>query len=72
MIVEIGHYALILALSLSLVQSALPMIGAKTGDARLMETGTITATGGFVLLALSFASTDICPRDVRFFGPQRL
>ncbi len=56
MIVEIGHYALILALSMALVQSALPVIGARTGDPRLMETGPITATGGFVLLALSFAS----------------
>ncbi len=56
MIVEIGLYALILALSLSLVQSLLPVIGARTGDARLMETGTVTATGGFVLLAISFSA----------------
>lgn len=56
MIVEIGHYALILALSLSLVQSVLPAIGARSGDARLMETGTITATGAFVLLMLSFSA----------------
>jgi cytochrome c-type biogenesis protein CcmF len=56
MIVEIGHYALILALSLSLVQSVLPAIGARTGDARLMETGPLTATAGFVLLAISFSA----------------
>ncbi|MEH6718948.1 MAG: heme lyase CcmF/NrfE family subunit [Aurantimonas endophytica] len=56
MIVEIGHYALILALSLSLLQSVLPAIGARTGDARLMETGPLTATASFVLLAISFSA----------------
>ena len=56
MIVELGHYALILALSLALVQSVLPALGARNGDARLMETGTITASAGFLLLAFSFSA----------------
>ena len=56
MIVEIGHYALILALSLSLIQSVLPAIGARTGDAKLMETGPLTATASFVLLTISFSA----------------
>ncbi|TFF20574.1 heme lyase CcmF/NrfE family subunit [Jiella endophytica] len=56
MIVEIGHFALVLSLSVALVQSVLPLIGARTGDQRLMETGTIAATGGFVLIAIAFAS----------------
>ncbi|WAJ26682.1 heme lyase CcmF/NrfE family subunit [Antarcticirhabdus aurantiaca] len=56
MIVELGHFALVLALALALVQSVLPLIGARVGDARLMETGSTTALGGFVMLALAFAA----------------
>ncbi|MCC4300112.1 cytochrome c biogenesis protein CcsA, partial [Aurantimonas coralicida] len=56
MSVELGHYALVLALELALVQSVLPLLGARWGDARLMETGTTTAIGGFAFLALSFAA----------------
>ena len=36
MIAEIGHFALILALLVSLVQGSLPMIGAQRGDAAWM------------------------------------
>ena len=36
MIVELGHFALILALMVALVQATLPMWGAHTGDRRLM------------------------------------
>lgn len=56
MIVEIGHFALVLALSVALFQSVLPLIGARQGDQRLMETGTIAATGGFVLIAIAFSA----------------
>ena len=33
MIIEIGHFALILALGVALVQMALPAWGARVGDA---------------------------------------
>ncbi|KQT88249.1 heme lyase CcmF/NrfE family subunit [Aurantimonas sp. Leaf443] len=56
MIVELGHYALVLALALALVQSFVPAIGARLSDARLMETATTTATGGFVLIAIAFSA----------------
>ena len=56
MIVEIGHFALVLALSVALFQSVLPLVGARQGDQRLMETGTIAATGGFVLIAIAFSA----------------
>ncbi|MBO0904935.1 heme lyase CcmF/NrfE family subunit [Jiella sonneratiae] len=56
MIVEIGHFALVLSLSVALVQSVLPALGARRGDERLMETGTIAATGGFLLIAIAFAA----------------
>jgi len=56
MSVELGHFALVLCLALSLVQSIFPVIGAKKGDAGMMASGTWTATATFLLLALSFAS----------------
>jgi cytochrome c-type biogenesis protein CcmF len=37
--VETGHFALVLALALSLVQAALPFIGARTRQDRLMAVG---------------------------------
>ena len=36
MIVELGHFALILALMVALVQATLPLWGAHVGDRRLM------------------------------------
>ena len=36
MIVEIGHYALVLAFGLALVQGTLPLWGAARGDAGLI------------------------------------
>ena len=56
MIVEIGHFALVLSLSVALVQSVLPMLGARRGDQRLMDTGSIAATGGFLLIAIAFSA----------------
>lgn len=53
--VEIGHFALVLAFALSLVQSSVPMIGARTGNQRLMAVGEPVAVTGFALTALSFA-----------------
>ena len=54
--VEAGHYALVLAFALALVQSVLPLWGARTGDARLMETGGPVAVTGFALTLLSFVA----------------
>ena len=54
--VEIGHFALILAFALSLVQSVLPALGARRGDDRLMAVGGPAAVSGFALTALSFAA----------------
>ena len=33
---EVGHYALVLALALALIQSVVPLIGARTRDSALM------------------------------------
>ncbi|MDY8109146.1 heme lyase CcmF/NrfE family subunit [Fulvimarina sp. 2208YS6-2-32] len=56
MIVELGHYALILALAASIVQSVVPALGAYRGDARMMEVGQTSSLGVFLLLAFSFSA----------------
>jgi cytochrome c-type biogenesis protein CcmF len=55
MIVETGHFALVLAFVLALIQSVVPVWGAVTSDRRLMETAAPVANALFVLVALSFA-----------------
>src|SRR5262245_32987657 len=54
MIVEIGHYALALALGLSLVQCLLPFWGTRVGDPSLMAVARPAAVAVFVLVALAF------------------
>ncbi len=56
MIVEIGHYAMVLALVLALVQSLMPFWGARTGDVGLMRIADVTAPVQCAFLALSFAA----------------
>ncbi len=56
MTVELGHFSLVLALGMALVQSVLPLLGARTGDARLMEAGSTTSVTGLALIALAFGA----------------
>ncbi|THD44147.1 MAG: heme lyase CcmF/NrfE family subunit [Bradyrhizobium sp.] len=56
MIVEIGHFALILAFALALIQTLAPFIGARRGDTRLMGVGSSAALGQFVFVAAAFAA----------------
>jgi cytochrome c-type biogenesis protein CcmF len=56
MIAEIGHYALVLALALALIQATLPMIGARVGDRALMGIAEPVAVVQFLFVALSFAA----------------
>ena len=56
MITEIGHYALVLALALALVQSTAPLWGVWRGDAALMATARPVAVMQFLLIALAFAA----------------
>jgi cytochrome c-type biogenesis protein CcmF len=60
MIPEVGHYALVLALGLGLVQSVVPVVGARGGDAALMRLASSTALMQFVFVALSFLALTIC------------
>ena len=45
MIYELGHVALILALTMALAQSVLPLIGAQTGNAAWMALARPSARG---------------------------
>jgi cytochrome c-type biogenesis protein CcmF len=56
MIVEIGHFALLLALAVALVQAALPAWGAQTRDARLMQVAEPAAFAQLGLIALAFVA----------------
>ena len=56
MITEIGHYALVLALALAIVQSTAPLWGVWRGDVALMATARPVAVAQFVLIAVSFAA----------------
>ncbi|MBI1204027.1 MAG: heme lyase CcmF/NrfE family subunit [Rhodopseudomonas sp.] len=60
MIPELGHYGLVLALALGLIQAVVPMIGAAKRDASLMRLATSTAIMQFVFVALSFAALTEC------------
>ena len=49
MIPELGHYALVLALALGLIQSVAPVIGAARRDGALMRLASSTALMQFVV-----------------------
>jgi cytochrome c-type biogenesis protein CcmF len=55
-IVEIGHFALVLALGVALAQAALPAWGAYTRDDRLMHVAEPAAFCQLGLVALAFAA----------------
>lgn len=54
MIPEWGHFALILALCISLALGTLPLIGSISGNALLMHSSRSLATGLFVLVVFAF------------------
>ncbi|MDP1947126.1 MAG: heme lyase CcmF/NrfE family subunit [Nitrospirota bacterium] len=54
MIPEIGHFALILALCVAVVQGSLPIYGAAVGNAALMSVAKPAARGQFILVLLAF------------------
>src|SRR5215470_14560061 len=56
MIAETGHYALILALAVAIVQTILPIWGARVRDPQLMVVAVPAAQLQFLLIAISFAA----------------
>ena len=59
MVVELGHFALVLALITALLQTAMPMIGAARGDMRLMATGSPLSMLQLLMVALAFAALTV-------------
>ena len=59
MLVEAGHFALALALGLSLIQFAVPLWGTRTGDVVLMGVATPTALAVLGCVALSFVALTV-------------
>jgi cytochrome c-type biogenesis protein CcmF len=55
MTVEIGHFALVLALAVSVVQMGVPFIGARRNDVVLMRLADRAAGLQFLLVGISFA-----------------
>jgi len=56
MIVETGHYALVLALALALINAVLPMWGARRRDPVLMAVAPSVATMTFIFVAYAFVA----------------
>jgi len=54
MIPELGHFALILALILSLVQAVVPLVGARRNSMALMAVGRPAAQGQFFFILFSY------------------
>jgi cytochrome c-type biogenesis protein CcmF len=55
MIPEVGHYALVLALFIALVQTVLPIVGAYRGMPDLMFVGKVAAKAQALFVTISFA-----------------
>ena len=56
MIVETGHFALALALALSLVQAVMPVWAARSGDPALRQAASQAALGAFACVLFAFAA----------------
>ncbi len=56
MTAEAGHFALVLALVLACVQSTVPLLGARRGDAALMGVAGGTALGQFAFILFAFTA----------------
>ena len=54
MIAELGHYALVLALAVALVQTVVPLWGARILNVAMMNVATPAALSQLVLVSLSF------------------
>jgi cytochrome c-type biogenesis protein CcmF len=56
MIIELGHFALILAFGVALLQMVMPLVGAHRGWRGWMAMGEPAATAQFLLVGFSFAA----------------
>ena len=56
MLIEVGHFALALALALSLVQAVMPVWAARSGDPALRAVASPAALGTFACVLFAFAA----------------
>jgi cytochrome c-type biogenesis protein CcmF len=56
---ELGHYALMLALGLALIQGTMPIVGTRTGDLALMSIAAPAALAQFAFVAMAFGALAI-------------
>jgi cytochrome c-type biogenesis protein CcmF len=56
MIVETGHYALVLAFALALAQAVIPFVGARANSASLMRVARPTAAAQFLFVAFAYGA----------------
>jgi cytochrome c-type biogenesis protein CcmF len=59
-IAELGHYALVLALGLALVQATVPLVGARKHDPALMAVAGQAAIAQFGFMTIAFAALIAC------------
>src|SRR5919197_6494225 len=60
MIAEFGHYALVLALALALIEASVHIVGARKNDPVLMAVAGPTALAQFCFVATAFAALMTC------------
>src|SRR5208283_4866112 len=60
MIPELGHYALMLALGLALIQGSMPIVGARSNDVVLMSMAAPVALAQFAFVAIAFGALAAC------------
>jgi cytochrome c-type biogenesis protein CcmF len=60
MIPEIGNFALVLALALSIIMAVVPLVGAFRNDDRLMSMAKPLAQGQFLFVGIAFACLIYC------------
>ena len=54
MIIELGHFAVVLALAVAALQMVVPAWGAQTGDSRFMQVAEPAALAQAALIAIAF------------------
>jgi len=60
MIPELGHYALMLALGLALIQGIMPIVGTRADDPVLMSMAAPVALAQFAFVATAFGALAVC------------
>jgi cytochrome c-type biogenesis protein CcmF len=60
MIAELGHYALMLALGLALIQGSMPIVGARSNDPVLIGMAAPAALAQFAFVAIAFGALAAC------------